>query len=123
MKLIKDKKIIALIVLLLVFTIGYFVIITKMSYAFSYDYDANKSYSIVIDTIKKCATAYGEKNPDLFKDEKVIYIKVQDLIDNNLLVPNEEGNIVNPLNTEETLNTNIIKIKNEDDKISVEVDS
>ena len=97
MKTINDKKIIALGAILLVFTIGYI--------------------------IKKSAVAYGTNNPDLFKEEDTIYKKVQDLIDANLLIPNENGNVINPLKEEETLNNNVIKIKKEKDKITVEVDS
>ncbi len=123
MKTINDKKIIILGAILLVFTIGYFVIINKVSYAFVNDYDPNKVYDETIDTIKKSAIAYGTNNPDLFQEEDTVYKKVQDLIDANLLVPNEEGNIVNPLKEEETLNDNVIKIKKEKDKITVEVDS
>ncbi len=123
MKTINDKKIIILGAILLVFTIGYFVIINKVSYAFVNDYDPDKAYKETIDIIKKSAVVYGKNNPDLFQEEDTVYKKVQDLIDANLLVPNEEGNVINPLKEEETLNNNVIKIKKEKDKITVEVDS
>ena len=87
------------------------------------DYDTDKAYNETIDIIKKSAVAYGTNNPDLFKEDDTVYKKVQDLIDANLLVPNEDGNIVNPLQEEENLNENVIKIKKEKDKITVEVDS
>lgn len=123
MKMIKDKKIIILAIVLTIFTIGYFVIVNKISYAFANNYDLTSVYENRIETIKKCAIAYGENNLDLFKEEKIIYVKVQDLIDNNLLAANAEGNIINPLKENETLNTNIIKIKYENDEITAEVDS
>ena len=123
MKTINDKKIIFLGAILLIFTIGYFVIINKVSYAFVNDYDPNNVYDETINIIKKSAIAYGTNNPDLFKEEDTVYKKVQDLIDANLLIPNEDGNIINPLKEEETLNDNVIKIKKEKDKITVEVDS
>lgn len=123
MKRINDKKIIVLGAILLVFTIGYFVIVNKVSYAFVNDYNPDKAYNETIKIIKKSAVAYGTNNPDLFKEEDTVYKKVQDLIDANLLVPNEEGNIVNPLKEEESLNNNVIKLKKEKDKIIVEVDS
>ena len=123
MKIINDKKIIFLGAILLVFTIGYFVIINKVSYAFVNNYDPNNVYDETIDIIKKSAIVYGTNNPDLFKEEDTVYKKVQDLIDANLLIPNEYGNIVNPLKEEENLNDNVIKIKKEKDKITVEVDS
>lgn len=123
MKIFKDKKIIFLTIILVVFTIGYFVVVNKVSYAFSNNYDLEKAYNNTIKTIEECAIAYGEKNPDLFNEENIVYIKVQDLIDNELLVANKDGNIQNPLKENETLNTNIVKIKKEKEKISVEVDS
>ena len=123
MKQIKDKKIIVLVAILLVFTIVYFVAISKISYAFSTDSDVAKNYELTIDTIKKSATIYAEQNKDLFNEEKTVYIKVQDLIDKQLLATNESGEIINPLNPSVTLNSNIVKIKLEDDKYIVEVDS
>ena len=105
------------------FTIIYFVAVNKASYAFSSDYDVNDSYQSTIDTIKKCAVAYGKQNNELFKKDNIIYVKVQDLIDNNLLAANSDGKIINPLNSNENLNSNIVKIKKEKDNIEVEVDS
>ena len=123
MKLLKDKKIIVLVSVLLVFTIIYFVVVNKISYAFSTDFDASKNYEIIVNTIKKSAVYYAEKNKDLFKNEKIIYIKVQDLIDNNLLIANANGEIVNPLNQSQNMNSNIVKVKLEGDKFIAEVDS
>lgn len=123
MNMIKDKKIIALSIILVVFTICYFIIANKVSYAFVTDYDANATYDNVIDTIKKSAMAYGTDKTQLFDENNTIYIKVQELIDEKYLVPNEEGNIENPLEENETLNSKMIKIKKEEDKITVEVDS
>lgn len=123
MKNIKDKKIIILGAILLIFTIGYFIIINHISYAFSNNYSVDESYKILINTIKECSIAYAKQNTDLFKNDKIAYIKVQDLIDKNLLMTNSEGNIVNPLNQNETLNSNIIKIKKENEEIVVTVDS
>lgn len=123
MNLLKDKKIIALIVILVVFTIGYFIAVNKVSYAFSNDINVEDSYNILIDTVKKCAIAYANNNESIFGEEKTAYIKVQDLIDNGYIATNEDGNISNPLNKDDILNTKIIKIKKDADKIEVEVDS
>ena len=120
-----DKKIIALIVLLSVFSIGYFVVMNKVSYAFVNDYDVDREYNKTISTIKASAIAYGEKNIDSFKKEdgNTIYPKVQDLIDARLLVPNSEGLIVNPKKTSETLNSKMVTIKYENNLFTVEIDN
>lgn len=123
MKMLKDKKIIALMSLLLVFTIVYFVAANNISYAFDNDSNINEVYSSTVEMIKKSAIMYAQKTPDIFKESKIVYIKVQDLINANYLIPDENGNIVNPLNENDTLNNNIIKLKSEDDKIVVEIDN
>jgi len=123
MNYFKDKKIIALVIVLFVFTIGYFGVVNHVSHAFSSNYNAKESYNILINTIKECSKAYVKNNTDLFKQDSIAYIKVQDLIDNDLLVANSDGNIVNPLNESESLNSNIIKIKVEEEEIIVSVDS
>ena len=123
MNLLKEKKILVLVAVVVLFTVIYFVAANKISYAFSTDYDVDKVFSTTIETIEKCAVAYGKKNLDMFKEEKIIYIKVQDLIDNDFLIPDEKGNIVNPLKNNETLNSNIIKLKYENGEVLVEVDS
>ncbi len=119
----KDKKIIALSVILLVFTICYFVVANKISYAFETDYDLKATYDSVIETIKKSATSYGTDKSELFNENNTIYVKVQELIDEKYLVPNEDGNITNPMDANDTLNSKMVKIKKDEDKILVEVDS
>lgn len=122
MKNFRDKKIIILSLVLIVFTISYFVVVNKISYSFVLEYDVHDSYNMIIDTIKKSAVAYGKNNLDLFKKDKIVYIKVQDLIDNNYIYAKHEGNILNPLNNE-SMNSNVIKLKLENDEIIVEIDS
>ncbi len=123
MKFYKDKKIIALGILISIFTISYFVIMFKYSYAFSPATDAENLYNFTIDTIKKAGEAYGENNKaDFLQDNgNTIVIKVQDLIDAKLLVTNEQGNITNPLNSEDILNSKIVTIKKIDDKFEIKV--
>ena len=111
MNFIKDKRYISLVAVLVLFTVVYFVLVINVSHAFAVDYNVNATYDAKIDVIKKSAMAYGENNLDLFKDNDTIYIKVQDLIDNNLLVADNDGNIVNPLKSDDLLNNKVIKIK------------
>ena len=72
--------------------------------------------------IKKCALTYASNNKNLFKEENIVYIKVQDLIDSNILLANEEGIITNPLKNNESMNNNVVKLKLEDGKVDVTVD-
>ncbi len=123
MNLYKDKKIIALGIVLLVFTIMYFIVVNRMSYAFETENLSKDSYNSLISTIKECAKAYASHNMELFKEETTVYIKIQDLIDSNFLIPNNGENVVNPIDNTTILNSNIIKIKKEDNSFSVEVDN
>lgn len=121
MKKVKDKKIIVLVVILLVFSISYFVIVNKISYAFENNYDLSGAYNMRIKTITTCAVAYGKANIEEFNEEGLLYITVQTLIDKKYLIPNSEGNINNSLNNLETLNGKKIRLKNEKNKISAEI--
>ena len=122
MKLLKEKKIIILLSILLVFTIGYFVVVNNISHAFTAPNSTQEAYDRTVSTIKKIANIYANNNKDIFKENDIVYIKLQDLIDNKLLIPNEDGLLLNPL-TGESLNTNVIKIKNDNGKISIEIDN
>lgn len=121
MKKMKDKKIIILAIILLIFTISYFVIVNKISYAFDNNIDINAVYNLRINTITTCAVAYGDANKDDFNEEGLLYITVQTLVDNKYLITDENGIIENYLNESEKLNDKKIRIKNENDKITAEV--
>ena len=121
MKKIKDKKIFILIAMLLVFTIGYFIIVNKVSYAFDNNYDLSNIYENKIELITKSAIEYGKNNLENFNEDGILYINVQTLIDVGLLIPNEEGNIINYENESEILNSKKIRLKNENGKINIEL--
>ncbi len=120
-KVLNDKKIIVLILALLIFTVGYFSIINKVSYAFT-DNNQEKNYDKLIEIIKDSAEYYGEKHKDIFKEEKIAYIKIQDLIDDTCLAADENGLVINPVNNE-TLNSKVIKLKSGEKGIDVEFTS
>lgn len=121
MKEIKDKKVVILIIILIVFTISYFIIVNKVSYAFEFNNNLEDVYENRVETIEKCAEMYGRNNIESFNEEGVLYITVQTLIDNRCLFPNEEGNIEDVLNKSEYLNSKKIRIKNESGNISAEI--
>ena len=122
MKIWKDKKIIALTIIMVIFTIAYFIIINKASYAFENDYDINKAHNNIIETIKKSAIAYANQHLDLFEENNSTHISVQDLIDSKILVSDEDGNIIDPSNNSETLNSKMIEIIKEKDNFKVDID-
>lgn len=119
MEKFKDINLISCILVLVVFTFGYFFAVNKLSYAFEDNYDLEKSHKDKIFIIEECAKKYGELNNELFKED-TIYIKVSDLIAADLIAPNHDGNIIDNFSGK-NLNDSVIKIKYEDKKYSVEV--
>ncbi len=123
MKYFNDKKIMALAIILLVFTLVYFITVNKISYAFTNDYDANFYHEQVLNVIEDGAKKYAEDIKKEFTDEDVIkYVTVQELIDNNYLIPDENGNIKDPLNEKETFNARKVKIKKEGNSYTIEIE-
>lgn len=121
MKKIKDVKIIILGLIIFVFTIGYFLIVNKVSYAFENNYDIKGVEETKMNIISKCAELYGKNHADEFNEEGVIYITVQNLIDEGYLAANNEGEIININDTSESLNDKKIRIKSIDGNISAEI--
>ena len=102
----------------LVFTVGYFITINKVSYAFT-DNAREDLYSLKIKLIEKSAKLYGENNMDLFKEKKSIYVKVSDLVEANYITADdEEGNVFDPSSEVKKLNDLKIRITNKNGKIS-----
>ena len=123
MKYLNDKKIMTLAIILLVFTIGYFIVINKISYAFENDYDANFYHEQILNIIKSKAIKYAEDNKDKFSEEEPIeYVTVQELIDTSYLIPDENGNIKDPLDENTLLNPRKIRIKMENNAFEVQIE-
>ena len=121
MKNIKDKKIIILGAILLVFTLIYFVAVNKVSYAFATTTNYEQAHNNRVKTIIKAAEKYGKDNIENFNEEGLLYINVQNLIDSGYLIPNEEGIIIDQMNNFESMNDKKIRLKHEDEKISAEI--
>lgn len=122
MNKIKDKKIIVLVAVFFVFTISYFLLVSSVSHAFDVDNSVNSNYEILMKLIEDGSKLYVEKHQDIFTDD-FAYIKVQDLVDANILVPNSDNKVVNPKNKNQVLNENVIKIKKDKDNYIVEIDN
>lgn len=120
MEKLKDIKLLTCLVVLLLFTIGYFLMVNKISYAFENSVDLSKSHDNKIKVIEECSKKYASINDNLFNEDDTVYIKVSDLVKADLLATNREENVVDILN-DKILNDNVIKIKKEQDNYIVEV--
>ena len=122
MKVLKDKNVILLALVLLVFTVGYFIVANKVSYAFVNDYDADFYHEKTMDIIKEGAIAYANNIKDEFtKDDNIKYVTVQELINDSYLIPDSEGNIGDPSKNNEPLNSKNIMIKLENDEFQIKI--
>ena len=120
MEKLKDIKLLSCLAVLLVFTIGYFLMVNKISYAFENSIDLSNSHDNKIKVIEECSKKYASINDNLFKEDDTIYIKVSDLVKADLLTTNREENVVDILNGK-ILDDNVIKIKKEQDNYIIEV--
>ena len=120
MEKLKDIKLLSCLAVLLVFTIGYFLMVNKISYAFENSVDLSKSHDNKIKVIEECSKKYASINDNLFNEDDTIYIKVSDSVKADLLTTNREENVVDILNGK-ILDDNVIKIKKEQDNYIIEV--
>ena len=121
MKFINDKKLLILVVILLLFTIGYFTFVNKISYAFVNDYDTSFYYNQIENIIKQSAIKYAKEHPENF-DDGVEYITVQKLIEFGYLIPDENGNIEDPTKKNSTFNQRQVYIKQINDNFEVKIE-
>ena len=106
---------------LLVFTVFYFVSANNISHAFEYD-ENQENYNMRINFIKSMADIYAKNNLELFDDDNVAYITVQDLVDSDFLeADNDNGDVKDPTSEVRTLNNLKIRITNKDGKITSKV--
>ena len=120
MEKLKDIKLLSCLAVLLIFTIGYFLMVNKISYAFENSVDLSKRHDNKIKVIEECSKKYASINDNLFNEDDTIYIKVSDLVKADLLTTNREENVVDILNGK-ILDDNVIKIKKEQDNYIIEV--
>ena len=106
---------------LLVFTITYFVIANKISYAFT-DNQVESLFASKLSLINNAAKFYGENNLELFEEDKTIYLTVDELVEKGALLPDDEdGNIYDPSSEVRTMNELKVRITLKDGKIIAKV--
>ncbi len=121
MKFINDKKFLTLAIILLLFSISYFIVVNKISYAFVSDYNEDFYYDQVEKIIESSAKKYAEEYSAEFNDG-VKYITVQKLIDLGYLIPDESGDIKDPSNENSTFNNRQIYIRKTDDGFEIKIE-
>lgn len=109
-----------LVIVIAVFTVGYFLIANTLSYNFDVDYEEDL-YNLKIASIEEQAAIYAEGHTDMFVESNDVYMTVEELAMNNAIISTSEGVVADPRDSENTLNDLRVKITNEDEKIIAEV--
>ena len=109
-----------LVIVIAVFTVGYFLVANTLSYNFDVDYEEDL-YNLKIASIEEQAAIYAEGHTDMFVESNDVYMTVEELAMNNAIISTSDGVVADPRASENTLNDLRVKITNEDEKITAEV--
>lgn len=119
----KNKKgytAVELIIVIAVFTVGYFVTANILSKDFDVNYEQDL-YEEKINAIETQAALYGETHTEIFTESSDVYMTVEELALANVIISTSEGVVADPRDSEETLNDLRVKITNSDDEVTAEV--
>lgn len=112
-------NVVELVVVLSVFSIFYFTAAFMISKTLDVDF-LNDSYEHKIAYIEDGAVMYAKLNEDLFKDNKTIYVTVEDLVRAHT-VYSSNGVVEDPRSDGNNLNNVKVKITNENNKIKAKI--
>lgn len=112
--------VIDLVITIGVFSVVYFAVSIAISGNFKGNYE-NKLYEEKLSAIESQATIYAKINETMFKDDDTVYLTVEDLALKNAIVSSKEGVVVDPRDSEKTLNNLKVKIINKDGEVSAKV--
>ena len=110
MSKLKSKNILLYVtlIIILLFSIFYFITMNKFSYAFSYnEVEVNKESQTLL--INKCAQVYAENHQELFKKTDTIYVSINELVEENIL-PSEDGKVYEAGSSVKTINDYKVRI-------------
>lgn len=106
---------------LLTFTVIYFLLVNKASYAFVYN-EADVLYNNKMKLIEKSAELYASQNMDKLKKDETIYVTVKDLVSGGyMLADDNEGNVNNPKSDVKNLNETKIKITYKNEQLETKI--
>ncbi len=106
-------------VVLLIFTISFFWFANRASYEFKSDFESDL-YALTLEAITDQAEVYGQYTNDLFKDNKSVYITVDDLAQKGFVI-NNDGVVEDPRDNTKKLNDLKIKLTKNKEKVTAKV--
>lgn len=106
---------------LLTFTVIYFLLVNKASYAFVYN-EADVLYNNKMKLIEKSAQLYASQNMDTLKKDETIYVTVNDLVSGGYMIADDkDGNVTNPKSDVKNLNETKIKITYKNEQLETKI--
>lgn len=114
------KGYIVLLVIIGIFSIGYFILAYKISDVFSIDFEETL-YENKIKAIEKETVMYATANTQIFSEETQVYMTIEQLADAKAIFYDSENVISNPLEEGKTLNDLKVKITKSDEEITADV--
>lgn len=111
---------IELIVVLVIFSVGYFALANIISKDIDVNYE-EEMYALKIDSIETGAVLYAKINNDIFADDNQVYLTVADLVDASVVISNADGEVIDPRDSEESLNDLKVKVTQDGDEVTAEV--
>ena len=104
-----------LVIVLGVFGIAFFIAAASVSNVFNIDY-SNDLYNMTIAAIEDQASLYGKLNPELFEEDKSIYVTINDLAQANAIISYDDGKVIDPRDDSRKLNDVKVKLTKESDE-------
>ncbi len=109
--------IIELVIVLAVFTVGYFSLSWIVSGKLNVNFE-EELYEKKISAIEKQASIYAKSDDSLFAKDETAYLTIGDLASKNVIIANNDGNVVDPRNNTNNLNDIKIKLTKTDDQVT-----
>ena len=97
--------------LIVVVLLGIVAFITINSTSYAFEVDDKKAVNELVKLIELEAEEYGMDHLELFEDTTVTTITVEDLVNENLIGTDDEGQVLNPANSKESYNDKRIKLE------------
>ena len=108
--------IVELVIVLALFTVGYFAIAVSVSQEFRINFK-EELYEEKLNAIEKQASIYAMGDEGLFEESQTAYLTVGDLALKGVIISSKDNEVVDPRNDENSLNDVKIKLTKKDDLV------
>lgn len=112
--------IVELVVVLAVFSVGYFIAVIAISGKVGFNFE-EELYNEKLRAFETQASIYAKSDESLFTEEDTVYVTVGELAEKNVIISNKDGKVVDPRNNDNDLNNVKIKLIKKKDSITAKI--